>query len=206
MTQLILQNIDFFEQIERPVGIPFSLRKLIVALLLVLVIGLLILLYLGVLNSRNGDKVENNTANIRALDVRLSTLNAEKSALLAENTLDQEIKQLVSARNFRRQLLSSVGTQDEQRAMTGFAEHMLGLGRQIIDGIWFTRIRLLHGGGYTELEGKAKAPELLPKYLQKLAAEQSYAGKTFSVFKMQKPEEDERVLVFDVRSSNEVLK
>lgn len=71
---------------------------------------------------------------------------------------------------------------------TGFVAHFEGLARQQVEGLWLTRVEFSRGGADLGLRGNALRPELLPRYLQRLAAEQAFGGTEFQSFVMTRPE------------------
>jgi hypothetical protein len=71
---------------------------------------------------------------------------------------------------------------------TGFAAPLEALGRSAIDGVWLTAVRIEAGTGRLGLEGVALGPELLPRYLERLAAEAALAGSRFSGLEIEREE------------------
>lgn len=69
---------------------------------------------------------------------------------------------------------------------TGFAHHFEGLARQSIQGLWITRAHFLQGGTVLDIQGKSNHPDLVPKYLQALSAENAFKGSEFNSFIIQK--------------------
>jgi hypothetical protein len=66
----------------------------------------------------------------------------------------------------------------------GFSRHLRSLGRVTIDGIWLTEIRLSGNGDDTRLEGRSINAELVPAYLQFLAAEPPFSAQRFHQFQI----------------------
>jgi len=71
----------------------------------------------------------------------------------------------------------------------GFSNHLIAFARQHVAGVWLTGVSIQGGGADLTVEGRASDPELLPKYLQKLSAENSLSGTQFQTFVMNRPEE-----------------
>jgi len=71
----------------------------------------------------------------------------------------------------------------------GFSRHLTSLARQDTAGLWLSYIRLSALGDNTRLEGKALRAELVPAYLQFLAAELPFATQRFNQFQIDGPEE-----------------
>jgi len=68
----------------------------------------------------------------------------------------------------------------------GFVEQVSGLARQRIEGMWLTQLDIRQGGAQLGMKGNALQPELLPRYLQRLAHEPVFAGVEFDTFLMQR--------------------
>ncbi len=62
----------------------------------------------------------------------------------------------------------------------GLSPFLTGLARQHVAGTWLTRVDIAAGGAQIGVEGRAQAPELVPMYVQRLAAERAFEGKVFS--------------------------
>ncbi len=62
----------------------------------------------------------------------------------------------------------------------GLSAYLTGFARQHIEGTWLTGVRVVGGGSALALEGKSLMPELVPAYLERLADEKVFQGKTFS--------------------------
>ena len=71
----------------------------------------------------------------------------------------------------------------------GFSRHLTSLARQDTAGLWLSYIRLSALGDDTRLEGQALRAELVPAYLQFLAAELPFATQRFNQFQIDGPEE-----------------
>ena len=82
----------------------------------------------------------------------------------------------------------------------GFADHLQGLARQQIDGMWFTEIQLQNGGQQLALIGQTRRPEYVPRYVQKLTAEDIFIGHQFRVFRMSVPADKKNIFEFELRS------
>jgi len=74
--------------------------------------------------------------------------------------------------------------------INGFSRHLQSLARQQLDGLWLTHITLSALGDKTLLQGRARAPELVPVYVQRLSAETPFAGQRFQRFEIDRPEDD----------------
>ncbi len=62
----------------------------------------------------------------------------------------------------------------------GLSPYLVGFARQHVAGTWLTRVDIAAGGTQIGIEGQAQAPEFVPLYVQRLAAEPVFEGKVFS--------------------------
>ncbi|MGK0499024.1 MAG: cell division protein FtsB [Oceanicoccus sp.] len=194
-----MQHLNLYSQLDRAVEPSFSAR-LQVQLLAVLVL-LLLLIYLVLVWSSSSLRAESGSLQQQEseLAASLKTLQARKVKLERESTLDVELDRLAADITFRRQLMASI---DPNSAVmeSGFATHLQGLGRQHIEGMWFTQIQLQLGGQQLALKGQTRVPEAVPQYLQKLSKEPVFSGHQFRVFKLNVPEDKTGVLEFELRA------
>ncbi len=72
----------------------------------------------------------------------------------------------------------------------GFSEYFVSFARQHIPGVWITGIDITGAAEQMTLSGRSANPELVPRYLQKLATEKTLAGIEFRVFQMNRPAPD----------------
>ncbi len=75
----------------------------------------------------------------------------------------------------------------------GFVDQLQGLARQSVEGLWLSELELAAGGTRLRLRGNALAPELVPRYLQRLSAEPVFAGTEFQTFLMQRAADDRSI-------------
>jgi hypothetical protein len=146
---------------------------------------------------------------------RLEQLRAEQQTIIATvQTLNQEI----AARNVSGQITAQLTEldrelQNKQQVLQlltgkrfgnvdGFATQFSGLARQRIEGLWLTELYIHEGGEKLNIRGTTTQPELLPRYLQRLAKEPIFHGVEFKTFVMQRDKEHSQVN-FDLRSSSE---
>jgi hypothetical protein len=84
----------------------------------------------------------------------------------------------------------------------GFSDRMAALARRHVDGLWLTGVTLTSMQGQLALSGVALNADLVPAYLEGLAAEPALAGARLDQFEIVAPEEPDRAGVdFSVSSS-----
>ncbi|MGE3773604.1 MAG: hypothetical protein AB7I32_11810 [Gammaproteobacteria bacterium] len=71
----------------------------------------------------------------------------------------------------------------------GLSPYLVGFARQHVAGTWLTRVDIAAGGTQIGIEGQAQAPEFVPLYVQRLAAEPVFEGKVFSHLKLDRAPE-----------------
>lgn len=107
----------------------------------------------------------------------------------ADQALQTEIKRLEALMDTS-QRLRAILRRERFGNTVGFSEHLIAFARQHVAGVWLTGVSIQGGGVDLTVEGRASDPELLPKYLQKLSAENSLSGTRFQTFVMNRPDEE----------------
>ena len=88
----------------------------------------------------------------------------------------------------------------------GFSRHLTSLARLDTAGLWLSYFRLSALGDNTRLAGQALRAELVPAYLQFLAAEPPFASQRFNQFQIDGPEERSGgAVTFSMISGNPLL-
>ena len=118
----------------------------------------------------------------------------KKDAALAKRIMDKT-KELSN-----KQKVVGILSRDEFGNTKGFIEHVSGLARQRIEGLWLTQIRIAGGGTNISLQGTTSKAELLPKYLQRLSAEKAFVGTEFQSLVMNRQEKKKQWLNFSLQN------
>lgn len=71
----------------------------------------------------------------------------------------------------------------------GYSSYFTALARQGVSDLWLTGIDITGAGQNIQLRGRARFPERVPQYLQKLSSEKVLSGTEFKVFRMDRPVE-----------------
>lgn len=194
-----MQHINLYSQLEKYVEPPFSARQQV--LLLAALLGLFVFIYVGLLWQQSTWRQDFSTLKSQQdqLIAEVDALNTRKAAEENNAELKADIARLENGVKFRKQLLASIDP-DAQREATGFAEHLSGLARQQIAGLWFTEINLMAQGKQMALSGYAQKPEFLPQYLQNLSGEQVFSGKQFNVLRLNQADKYNNAMRFEVRT------
>ena len=129
-------------------------------------------------------------AELKQLEYELSI---RKRDLTLEDRLNDKEKELAN-----KQKVFNILSRDEFGNTRGFVEHIAGLARQKVDGLWLTRLRIASGGTDIELHGTTSKSVLLPQYLQRLSAEKAFTGTEFKKLSMQRQEKQKQWLDFSL--------
>ena len=131
-------------------------------------------------------------ADLQKIQAELS--KRKKDSSLSKRVLDTT-KELAN-----KQKVLGILSQDEFGNTKGFVEHVTGLARQRIDGLWLTSLRIASGGTDVSLHGLTSKPSLLPKYLQRLSAEKAFAGTEFQSLLMARQEKKKQWMNFSLQN------
>ena len=99
-----------------------------------------------------------------------------------------------------KQKVYGILSRDEFGNTKGFVEHVSGLARQRIEGLWLTQIRIASGGTDVTLQGTTSKSALLPKYLQRLSVEKAFSGTEFKSLLMARQEKKTQWLNFSLQN------
>ena len=106
----------------------------------------------------------------------------------ATSTLEDEVEHLRREKEQKLRVKEMLnGTQ--LGSIKGFSTYLEGLAQEIIPNVWLTSIEISDGGRKLDIQGSTLDPKLVPRFIQRLSTEQSFAGSEFSTFRMRIPEE-----------------
>jgi hypothetical protein len=100
--------------------------------------------------------------------------------------LQARARQLGTQLTERRRILALLQS-GELGTTEGFADRLAALARQRVEGVWLDHIVLSGAPGVSSLAGRALDPNLVPPYLQALAADQHLRGTRFDEFHIGPP-------------------
>ncbi len=195
-----MQHLNLYSQLDRKSEPLFSGRQQTGIVTAVLVLMLVAYAWLSFSTGKlqvTSDQLEREQGRLEAT---LTELRERKARLERESTLDSELAMLKDEIQFIRSMLNNIDPGSTVLA-TGFAEHLQGLGRQHINGMWFTEIQLQQGGKQLALTGQTRKPEIVPRYIQNLGREPVFEGHQFRVFRMHVPETEKQLLEFELRAN-----
>lgn len=185
------QAINLFDHLEKNESIAVASQHIAgaaIVTVLVLMLVSLLSIYNGKQDAQRLARAEIKNQNLQAQlsELRASSSNESKSMQRTKRLLQQ-----------RRQILLSLSHQP--RDMThGFSEHLAGLGRQQLKGLWLSSIALQAGGEQISLKGSMQEAALLPRYLQDLGKEPVFSGLRFQLMTIDNSDAGKQAMQFEV--------
>ncbi|MFK5914176.1 MAG: hypothetical protein QM484_07360 [Woeseiaceae bacterium] len=194
-----LQQVNLFQDELKTKSLNCSAITLVQStLILISVLALIVVFQYVQLIQNESDLVEQQSKQ-KIAQAQLQKLQSElvlrkKNPILSKRVNDKN-QELANKQN-----VFNILSRDEFGNTIGFIEHITGLARQRIDGLWLTQIRIAGGGTDVSLIGSTIKPALLPKYLQRLSAEKVFAGTEFKSFTMVRQEKKKQWLNFSLKN------
>lgn len=193
------QQINLYQDVFREQALPVSARQ--TALAVLALIGVLALASAALYWQQQG--LENRLAEQEqqkvALEERVSALRTQLESRSGDRQLQQSVEALNAELETRQRILQALSGKRFGNT-GGFVEHLSGLARQRIEGLWLTGLDLHHGGTRLDLQGRSRQPEFVPNYLQKLAAEPIFAGTEFENLNISRNETQRNLVDFQLHS------
>ncbi|MDJ0892362.1 MAG: hypothetical protein QNK18_14385 [Gammaproteobacteria bacterium] len=130
---------------------------------------------------------------------RLENLSRQLPEKSRSALLEAEVQRL--ARDLqRRRKVEELLTSGAYGNREGFSEHLAGLARQHIDGLWLKNLEISEASKDVGLVGSALHPELVPQYVQRFSAEPALAGMRFQTLRMERPDTSRSRVDFELRT------
>lgn len=130
---------------------------------------------------------------------RLTEIQRATPPRARDQRLVRAVERLQVQNEFKQRSLAMLEA-DLGTARAGFVGQLEGLARQKVDGVWLTHLAFSAGGSDIGLAGNALAPELVPRYLQRLSAEASFAGTQFQSFLLERTADKDSRVTFELSS------
>lgn len=144
------------------------------------------------------EKMKKTQAKLKADKMRIEASKGKKDVVLTKK-ITEKMKELSN-----KQKVINILRQDEFGNANGFIGMVSGLARQRVEGLWLTHLRFADGGTNVSLKGITRKASLLPKYLQRLSAEKSFAGMTFKHLEMGRHKDKKQWLSFSLQNAARV--
>lgn len=196
------QQINLYQSAVFIKRSPCSTRCLVLAV--IAGIGLLLLGY-GVVRWqlwRTEARLADMTVQEQAARQRIVALQQSYPVRAYSETLARQVAHLRAEKAARLPLLTLLVDHSPDE-FPGFSEHLQGLAREDLAGVWLRDIALADGGHSLVLQGSALRAELVPRYVQRLSRQPSFAGLEFASLVMHRSEDRKEAVDFILRSNVE---
>ena len=135
--------------------------------------------------------------NVTKMKVSVAEFQSTQVPMVPSKLLQAEINR-TSDELARRKRIVDVLSKGSFANTTGFSGHFEALARQHLNGSWLTRISIETGGAFVSLKGITYAPELVPRYLQRLLEEAVFAEASFNLMELNRSAENTEEILFTV--------
>ncbi len=162
----------------------------------------LMLVYYGIVNlqlSRVESELDAMNGDQQALEAELQGAKTQLQSLQNGKQLLPQIELLKKEKAVKSRILNSVADQPIDKS-SGFSAYLRALGERPVQGLWFTKLWFEDNGRSISWSGHTLEPGSVPRYLQQLKTNSVYVGHFFNVLKMQRAEDDGKLLAFEIRS------
>jgi hypothetical protein len=194
-----MQQVNLFQD-------ELKIQKLKYSALLLVQLSLFLLIILSVVAGINYVRVQQHQASLAENKQQHKSAMEELQKIQTELSLrqkDANLAKIIIQKTdelANKQKVLNILSRDEFGNTKGFIEHVSGLARQRIDGLWLTQIRIADGGTGVTLKGTTSKPSLLPKYLQRLSSEKAFSGIEFHSLLMARQEKKTQWLNFSLQN------
>ncbi|KAA3628779.1 MAG: hypothetical protein DWQ09_07045 [Proteobacteria bacterium] len=127
------------------------------------------------------------------------TLSEQVQQMQPSVALETEVSRLEGDLEAKRKVQKLLNG-DTAGNRAGFSQHLEGLARHPLKGLWLTGVSIENGGRQLGLRGNALSAELLPRYLETLRDEAAFAGREFRSLNMNRPVQDSTSIEFQLRT------
>lgn len=193
------QQINLYQPIFRKQKKKFSALAMLQGLAMVAVGAVLLIGYAYWQNSQLRAQLSHSDRQLAGVTKRFEEV-AQKFAGQARTTSPEqkvaELERAIQLRERVRGLLNRGIFANTQ----GFSGYFTAFGRQHVPGVWLTSMQITGAADELMLSGRSQVPELVPRYLQRLAQEKKLAGIEFQSFQMNRPKDHARYVEFVVRT------
>ncbi len=197
----MIQQVNLYHPMFRKQEKVFSARTLLQSTLIILIGIVLFSAYAKwqviALESELGNLEQQQTSRLQ----RIEKVSKQFPVKQKDVRLEASVREMQQESSTKQRLIQVLSTRSFG-VTSGFSSHLEGLARQHLDGMWLKSISLTDGGSRLGLVGSTFQPELVPRYLQRLSAEEVFAGAEFRTFNMQRAA-DKRSIDFTLIAKSE---
>jgi len=184
----VMQQINLYRPIFRKQEKKFSALAMLQA-------GAAIVAGIAILYGVTAWQVRNSRDELAQVDKRLAASSKrlqEATKQFGPGTKSKQLEDQVA--DLEKQIAARLRVRDLLNRgifsnTTGYSDYLVAFARQHVNGLWLTGFDIIGAGEDMRLQGQASDPALVPRYVQRLSAEQVLAGKDFRVFTMSRPAE-----------------
>lgn len=198
MSQL-KQQVNFFrEEFKKPeIKLPAIQMLQIAALFLV---GFLVV---GIYQTWSLKDIEQRIEKQKSQQAKLEKQYQDLQAIYVEPTEDPgllaEIKQ-IDDDMAKKNKLKTFLQREANKSLFSFASVLDSLSSSDVKNIWLTEIKIKTTGNQYELQGLTQHADSIPEYIEQLKKAQALKGTSFSLFNLERDEENENFLHFILSS------
>ncbi len=185
------QAVNLFDHLDKREALAVSAMHIGIAATATFLLMLLMSAVMFYNSSQSAGELQKAERKEQQLEEQLTQLRATGTA---DSRAVDRLKRLIKE---RRQILLSLSNRREDIG-DGFSEHMAGLGRQQLTGLWLNHIELRAGGTQISLRGEMRKASLLPRYLQDLGKEPVFSGLRFQLMRIEDIETSEDEMRFEI--------
>lgn len=178
------QQINLFSQKLVAEKDYFSMLAMLQALGLILIGSVLFYAYAVYQVQQLTVQSEEASNRMLAEQARLARHSAEFSPQLAQQMLENELKQAEAEVVAQRELIARMKSGGLGNT-SGYSEYMRAFARQTLSGLWLTGFNITGDAVQMRIAGSALSPELVPAYIKRLSQEKVMHGKEFAALQMQ---------------------
>lgn len=178
-----LQQVNLYQESLRKQPLRYGFKTLVQVLVITLVVfgGLSAMAYWQ-LQQQQQQLADWQQQQVQALQ-QLQQIQQQFAALQKDPGLQQRITQREQELANKLKVVNVLSGKEFGNTK-GFIDHFTGLARQRLEGLWLTELDISNGGTNLGIKGITTKPELLPRYLQRLSAEQAFNGTEFKTLVM----------------------
>ena len=191
------QHINFYGELDRKQELPFSARQLLVAMAVLTLVLCLPYGWVYFSQVKSANTLKSLQQQHGPIKKRLDAVTKSRDELLKDTKYTKLIENAERELNFKQRVMTKV-SRPQDNSFNGFAQYLLGLARQHVQGLWLTEINLQQSGETMSMQGRALQPELVPRYIQGLRAETVFMGKQFREFSVEQVSGEEPIVAFSV--------
>ncbi len=183
----MMQRVNLYTRELRPKKERLQAFGAALALGCVLLLMVIYGVWLAFQQQQNAERIAAAEARNAQLEQTVADLSRAVRARQPNAELQAALQRLEQTIERRQRLLERV----EGMVLTGgaqFSPRMSALARQIPDNVWLTGLAFDARNDHMAIQGRATSGDLVPVYLEQLGDAPEFAGRTFTVFRLERPE------------------